>query len=56
MGRNSAYGPNLVEIDHSLVKIVKLTEYITFSSRKQFFNLSSRSHFELTVNDIPDPL
>jgi len=39
MGRNSAYGPNLVEIDHSLVKIVKLTEYITFSFGKTVLQL-----------------
>ena len=44
-GRNSVYGPGLVDFDFSLVKDTHITERLNLQFRAEIFNLFNRANF-----------
>jgi hypothetical protein len=47
VGRNSFYGPGLIDVDASLSKRFKITERIGFALRGDFFNALNHTNFAL---------
>ena len=47
MGRDSIYGPGLVNVDFSVMKHTKITEKLDSELRAEFFNLFDRANFGL---------
>ncbi len=45
VGRNSIYGPGLVNIDFSILKRTKINEMLDSEFRAEFFNLLNRANF-----------
>jgi hypothetical protein len=45
VGRNSIYGPGLVNVDISIIKRTKITETLDSEFRAEFFNLFNRANF-----------
>ncbi len=44
-GRNSIYGPGLVDLDFSLIKNTRLTERLNAQFRTEFFNILNRPNY-----------
>jgi hypothetical protein len=47
VGRNSIYGPGLINVDFSIIKRTKINEKVDSEFRAEFFNLLNRANFGL---------
>jgi hypothetical protein len=45
VGRDSIYGPGLINVDFSIIKRTKITEQLDSEFRAEFFNLFNRANF-----------
>jgi len=50
-GRNSLYGPKLVNVDFSIFKNAHLTERFTAQFRAEFFNILNHTNFQAPVDN-----
>jgi hypothetical protein len=50
-GRNSLYGPKLVNVDFSIFKNARLTERFTAQFRAEFFNIFNHTNFQAPVDN-----
>jgi hypothetical protein len=51
-GRNSLYGPKLVNVDFSLFKNTHITERFVAQFRAEFFNIFNRANFQAPLDNI----
>ncbi len=45
LGQNTLYGPRLINLDFSLIKVTKINERLSAEFRAEFFNLPNRTDF-----------
>ena len=50
MGRGSVGGPNLFELDASIIKQTKITERLNAQFRAEFFNVLNHTNFGLPAS------
>jgi hypothetical protein len=50
-GRNSVYGPRLINFDFSLIKDTKIWEHVNLQFRAEFFNVFNHSNFQAPISN-----